>query len=357
VIKRSVIEAGAEEYGAVKRVLDSGRYILGDETKSLEREFGDYCDSKYCVAVNSGTSALLLSLLAIGVKGKEVITVPNSFVATANAIVWAGGKPVFVDVEENTHNMDADKLADAITVDTAAIVPVDLYGHPYDIKNIKKIAEEEQLPIIEDACQGHGSEYKGKKIGGISDVTCFSLFPSKNITAFGDGGLITTNDEKIYNQLVMLRNQGRKSKDDCEVFSLNFRLSEIHAALAREQLKKLDSFVNMRSDRAAGYNFLLDGVGLPIEMDNYKHCYHLYTILCDRRDDLKKYLDYQGIETSVNYPLPIHKQTAYRELCNGVSMPVAEELSKKILSIPMYPTLASEEIETVCCAIERFYKK
>jgi dTDP-4-amino-4,6-dideoxygalactose transaminase len=360
VIKRSVVKAGDEELAAVKRVLDSGRYILGEENKALEAEFASYCGSKYCVAVNSGTSALLMALVAAGVRGKEVITVPNSFVATANAIIWAGAKPVFVDVEGDTFNMDPDLLADAVTDDTAAIVPVDLYGHPCDFDRIRKVAGEwGGIPVIEDACQAHGAEYHHHRVGGISDITCFSLFPTKNLQAFGDGGLITTDDSEIYEELLMLRSQGRKAKDDCAVVSLNFRLSEIHAALAREQLKKLPDFMRARRLHANWYDLSLEGenVGLPVEAHYAKHAYHLYTILSDHRDELKAHLAAQGVETSVNYPIPIHRQTAYSEDYKTTSCPVAEKLAGEILSLPMYPGLKDEEIDFVCDAIRRFTVK
>jgi len=362
-IKRTVVRPSIKEYLKAIEVLHSGRYILGEELKSLEEEFAKYCGSRYCVGVNSGTSALILSLLATDVKGKEVITVPNSFVATANAIKLAGGKPVFVDVEDYTFNIDVGLVEEAITNKTKAIVPVDLYGHPCPLDELKEIAKYSDIKIIEDACQAAGSEYKNKKIGSISDLTCFSLFPSKNAHCFGDGGLITTNDYIYYEKIKALRNQGRTSKDNAEYIGYNFRLNEINAGLAREQLKKLDKNNEKRRQIAKDYNEELKDIPLlhlPVEEAWAKHVYHLYTVVVEKgRDELKKYLAENGIETSINYPTPIHRQNAYKFEYQQTQCPVAEELSNMILSLPMHPYLTPSEIEFICDCLRVWtcYKK
>jgi dTDP-4-amino-4,6-dideoxygalactose transaminase len=359
-IKRARPVMGEEEQEAISRVISSGRFILGEELKSFEKEFAGYCGTEHAIGVNSGTSALIITIKALGIgAGDEVITASNSFMSTANAIAINGARPVFVDIEPDTMNMDPGRLEDAVTERTKAIIPVHLFGHSCNMNPIVEIANKHELSVIEDAAQAHGAEYKGKRTGGLGDAACFSFFPAKNMTVYGDGGMITTNNDELLDKCTALRNQGRlKSKNDAEVFGFNNRLSEIQAAVGRVQLGKLDSFNEKRIVAAKTYDSALrDLVTIPTEKDYAKHVYHLYTIRCQNRDGLKKHLEEAGIETSINYPLPIHLQSAFS---NGFGfregmLPLTERYAKEILSLPIYPGIRAEEIEYVIEKIKEFY--
>ena len=341
---------------AVLKILDSGRYIKGHELEIFEKEFSGFCTSKFGVGVSSGTSAILLSLIAAGLKkGDEVIVPSYTFVASASPVKFLGCTPVYSDIDPETYTMDVDRVKKLITSKTKAIIPVHLYGHPVDMKPLLEIAEDKGLFVIEDACQAHAAEYKGKKTGSLGDVGCFSFFPSKNMTVAGDGGMITTNNEELAEKLSMLRDHGRKDKYIHEILGLNFRLSEIPAAVGREQLKHLPEWTDRRRKAAAKYNELLEGiVETPAEAEWAKHVYHLYVIQTDDRDGLSKYLNQQGISTGIHYPVPEHRQPCME--AGKLNLPVTDACVDRILSLPMHPQLKTEEIEYVAQKIQEWKK-
>lgn len=342
----------------VLKVLDSGNYVLGENVKAFEEEFAKHHSTKYAVSVNSGTSALLLSLMALGVgKGDEVIMPSFSFIATATPAVFLGAKPVFVDIETDTYTIDVDCLRDEITKRTKAIIPVHLYGHPCDMDIIRAHASEYGVPIVEDACQAHSSEYKGQKVGSIGDLGCFSFYPSKNMTVCGDGGMITTNNKELADRINMLRNCGRIEKYRHEFLSLNFRMSEISAAIGRQQLRHLDAWTKRRRMIAKFYNKTfedIEEIQTPIEEKWARHVYHVYTIRVDERDKLSEYLGKCGIATNIHYPIPIHKQPCMRNVVGDVKLPVTEVCADRVLSLPMHPHLENGELYYFSDALRRY---
>ncbi len=341
---------------AVLRILDSGRYIKGHELEIFEKEFADFCSSKFGVGVNSGTSAILLSLIAAGLKkGDEVIVPSHTFIASASPVKFLGCTPIYADIDTATYTLDIDHVEKLITSKTKAIIPVHLYGHPVDMKPLLEITRDKQIFVIEDACQAHAAEYKGRKTGSMGDIGCFSFFPSKNMTVAGDGGMITTNNEELAEKLSMLRDHGRKDKYIHEILGLNFRLSEIPAAVGREQLKHLPEWTDKRRKAAAKYNELLeDVVETPNEAEWAKHVYHLYVIQTDDRDGLSKHLSQEGISTGVHYPVPVHRQPCME--ASKQNLPVTDACVDKILSLPMHPQLKDEEIEYVAEKIKDWIK-
>lgn len=338
---------------AVQCVLESGSFVLGDNVKKFEKEFAEYCGVRYGVGVGSGTSALHLALIAAGIKGgDEVMTAPNTFVATAFAISYIGARPIFVDVDE-TYTINPDLIEQKITDRTKAIIPVHLYGHPCQMDVINEIAEKHGLRVIEDACQAHGAEFKDKKCGRLGDMACFSFYPSKNMTVCGDGGVIVTNDKVFYEKLKFLRNYGQGGRNVHSLIGYNSRLSEISAAIAREQLKYLDTWNEARRNHAKLYTKLLEKVvKTPVEKLG-NHVYHLYVIRHRKRDKLKKHLRENGIISRIHYPTPIYDQPCYRL---NFSCPAAEEYSKEILSLPIYPELMETEIKEISNSIINFVR-
>lgn len=333
---------------SVIEVLNSGRYIKGEKLSNFEKEFAEFCGTKYAIGVSSGTSAILLALMALEIKkGDEVIVPAHTFIATASPILFLGGKPVFADIDENTYTIDPKDIERKITTNTKAIIPVHLYGHPCDMDPINKIAKENDLTVIEDACQAHGAVYKGKKCGSIGQIGCFSFFPSKNMTVLGEGGMVSTNNNELAEKISMLRDHGRKDKYVHEILGLNLRMDEMHAAIGRESLKKIIEWNRKRRDVASLYNRSLDGLDLvyPVERSWAEHVYHLYVIRIKDRDKLMIYLKRRGISTGVHYPVPLHKQPCMLE---DVYLPVTERCVEEILSLPMHPQLSREEVEYVC---------
>lgn len=342
-------------------VLKSGNYILGENVKRFEEEFAKFCGTRYAVAVSSGTSALHLALLALGIgPGDEVITTPFTFIATANAIVMTGATPVFVDIEPETLTIDPSKIDAAITPKTKAIIPVHLYGHPADIKEISKIAKKRSLKVIEDACQAHAAEAEGKKIGALGDIGCFSFYPSKNMTVCGDGGMITTDDATLAEKMRRLRDVGRKDKYTHDMFGYNYRLSEVSAAIGLEQLKDLPEWTEKRRALARAYAMHLkevDGIGLPKEKAGARHVYHMFVIRSAKRDELAEFLKGRGIQTGIHYPTPVHLQPAYSHLkIKPGTFQVSEQASKEVISLPLFPSMTEEQVKTVCDAIAEFHK-
>ena len=345
---------------AIARVLESGQFILGEEVAAFEEEFADYCDVQFGVGVNSGTSALHLALLAAGIgPGDEVITVPLTFVATVAAICYSGARPVFVDVDPFSFNIDVTKIEAAITERTRAIVPVHLYGQPADMAPILDIAQRHRLTVIEDAAQAHGAEYRGKKVGSLGDLACFSFYPSKNLGAYGEGGMVVTNSPEYATALRTLSNHGQDHKHHHGMKGYNYRLEELQAAVLRVKLRHLEEWTGRRRQHAYQYNRLLDGAGIetPEEMPGVRHVYHLYVLRSTQRDALQAHLAARGIGTGIHYPLPVHLQEGYRDLrYTEGDFPVAEACARSLLSLPMYPELTESQIEEIAEVVGSFSK-
>jgi dTDP-4-amino-4,6-dideoxygalactose transaminase len=344
---------------AIQGVLESGHFILGPNVEELEREVAEYCHCRYGVGVASGTDALRLSLHALDIgPGDEVITTPFTFIATANTISHTGAIPVFVDIDPRTYNIDSARIEGAITERTKAILPVHLYGHPADIGCIMEIANRYGLRVIEDCAQAIGAEYKGRRVGSFGDLGCLSFYPTKNLGAYGDGGMVITNDLEIAERVDILRRQGGMIKYHAEVLGFNSRLDELQAAILRVKLRHLDEWIEARRQRAHRYSELLDDltVTTPYEGEGVRHVYYLYTIRVPRRDELRDHLKQWGISTMVYYPLSLHRQKLYRDLGYAqVSLPQSERAEQEVLSLPMYPELREEQVETVVGAIMAFY--
>jgi dTDP-4-amino-4,6-dideoxygalactose transaminase len=357
-LKRQYMYLKAELDGAFTNVFDSGNFVLGENVRLFEEEFANYLDARFSVGVGSGTEALHLSLKACNIgHGDEVITVPNTAVPTISAISSAGARPVLVDVTPDTYTIDTKKIEKEITNKTKAILPVHMYGHSAEMEQIMKLAEAYNLRIIEDACQAHGAQYNGKNAGTSGDMGCFSFYPTKNLGAYGDGGIVVTNDEELYNKLLMLRNYGEVKKFTSKIEGFNSRLDEIQAAFLRVKLKYLDEWTNKRREIATRYQQLLfnSNIQLPSERQWAKHVYHLFVIRTNRRDALKDYLQEHGVGTHIHYPIPVHLQEAYKKLgYKAGDFPISERNAGEILSLPIYPELTTEEIETVAGLIMEF---
>ena len=343
---------------AAIKVLESKRYVKGEQAKKFENEFSKFVGTKYAIATNSGTSALHVLMLSIGIKrGDEVIVPSHTFIATVSPLIHIGAKPVFAEIDEKTYTIDTNDIRKKITDKTKAIIPVHLYGHPAAMDEIKEIAEEHDLKIIEDACQAHGAEYKGKKVGSIGDAAAFSFFPSKNMTVAGDGGMIVTDNEEYAIKAKALVDQGRLAgkKYEHDFVGFNYRMSEILAAIGRVQLRHLDEWIERRREIAKLYNELLDGedIILPFEEQWAKHVYHLYVIRCRNREELKKFLKEKGIATGIHYPIPVHLQPA---IAKDYKLPITEKIAKEVLSIPMHPQMKREDAEYVANAIKEWLR-
>ncbi len=338
-------------------ISSKGAYILTDELKKFEKNFADYCKVKYAIGVGNGTDALFLSLRALGIRqGDEVITAPNSFIATAGAIVAAGAKPVFVDVKDD-YNINPDLIKQAITTKTKAIIPVHLTGRPADMDTILIIARKHGLYVIEDAAQAIGARYKGKRVGSLGSTGCFSLHPLKNLHVHGDGGIITTNNKELYEKLLKLRNHGLKNRDECDFWGYNSRLDSIQAAIGNIKLEYLDDWNKRHKEIAAMYRKnLSDVVTVPVDKEFEEPVYHNFMIQGDKRDELQKYLLERGIETKIHYPIPIHLQEAASSLgYKERDFLVCEAQAKRILSLPIYPELTDGQVNMVIKAIKSFY--
>jgi dTDP-4-amino-4,6-dideoxygalactose transaminase len=346
---------------AIKQVVASNRFLLGEEIEQFEAEFAQYCDTDYCVAVGSGLDALHLILKAYGIgPGDEVIVPSNTFIATALAVNYAGAKPVFVEPNEATYNINVSLVEAKITSKTKAIIPVHLYGQPVEMDLLLELAAKYNLKIIEDAAQAHGALYKGCKTGSLGDAAAFSFYPGKNLGAFGDGGAVCSNDEELIRTVKMLRNYGSRQKYVHEIKGFNSRMDELQAAVLRIKLKHLDVCNQERRNIAEQYTKLLvnsDAI-VPVVPNDMLPVWHLYVIRHPERDALQQYLHTKGIETLIHYPIPIHKQLAYKE-CDYLveSFQLTQELSDSILSLPMYPGLIQDEIKTVVETINSFNKE
>jgi dTDP-4-amino-4,6-dideoxygalactose transaminase len=342
---------------AIARILDSGQYILGDEVAAFEEEFAAYSGARHGVAVNSGTSALHVALLAAGVKaGDEVITVPFTFVATVSAIGYTGARAVFVDVDPRSYTMDVTKLEAAITPRTKAIVPVHLYGQPADMDPILEIARRHNLPVIEDACQAHGAEYKGRRAGSLGTYGCFSFYPGKNLGAYGEGGIAVTNDPAGAKTMRMLRDWGQERKYEHVLKGFNYRMDGFQGAILRVKLRYLEEWTEARRARAAKYRELLAGSELqtPIEMPYARHVYHVYAVRCNDRKTMQQTLLARGVQTGIHYPIPVHLQPAHADLgYKEGDFPVSELAAREVLSLPMFAELSYSDQEAVAAAVRQ----
>ena len=369
-LKRQYRALKAEIDAAVDEVLDSGWFVLGKQVEAFEREFAEYCGVKYAVGVGSGVEAIHLALVAAGIgPGDEVITVPNTAVPTALGISFAGARPTFADIEADTYLIDPERVEAAITHRTKAIMPVHLYGQVVAMAPLREIARSRGLLVIEDAAQAHGATYQGKKAGALGDAGCFSFYPSKNLGCYGEGGAVTTNDERIAERVRMLRNYGQSDRYHHKLKGYNSRLDEMQAAILRVKLRHLDAGNERRREIASLYNagLVTADVVCPIVRAEYEprtnelvrggHVYHLYVVRSKQRDALQAHLKARGVGTQIHYPIPVHLQEAYADLGLGPgSYPVAEQAAREVLSIPIYPELADAEAREVIEAIESFPK-
>lgn len=359
-IKREYQCIKDEVAAAIAEVLPTGNYVLGPNVRAFEEEFAAYCQTKYSLGISNGTEALHLALLACGVgPGDEVITVPNTYIATVFAISYCGAKPVFVDVDEATFNIDVAQIEAKITSRTRAILPVHLYGQIVDMDALLAIARRHNLRVVEDAAHAHGALYKGRRAGSLGDVGCFSFYPRKVMGCYGDGGAITTSDPELYDRIRVLRYMGQHTKYLHEVIGYQQRLDEIQAAILRVKLRHLDTSIEERRRWAAFYGELLvelPAVVTPRVVGDVRHVYYMYTIRAPRRDELLAFLAEQGIGSQVMYPLEVPYQPAYQHLGHKMGdFPVADAQARDILCLPIFPQLTEAEVKRVAGAIRRFF--
>jgi len=345
---------GEAEKRAVMEVLDSGQLAAGPRVEAFERAFAAYIGARHAIAVNSGTAALVVALQAHGVgPGDEVITTPFSFIATATSIIACGATPVFVDIDPFDLNLDPEKVEDAITERTKAILPVHLYGHPARISELAELAEDFSLALIEDAAQAHGAEHAGRRVGTFG-TGCFSFYPTKNMTT-GEGGMITTNDDEIARRARIIRNHGQEVRYRHDLFGLNWRMQDLNAAIGLAQLEQLEGWTRARIANAERLSSLIRGFETPRVREGDRHVFHQYTIRVPRdRDRLQQRLQEAGIGTAIHYPVPIHQQPIIRELGLGEgAFPVAEAAAAQVLSLPVHPGLAPEDVEYIAATLNR----
>ena len=344
-----------EVNAAIQGVLESCQFTLGSEVAAFEREFASYCQSENGIAVNTGTSALHLALLAAGVgPGDEVITVPFTFVATVAAIHYTGARPVFVDIDPRTYTMDPKGLEAAITSKTKAIIPVHLYGQTADMDPILAIARKHKLVVVEDACQAHGAEYKGRRAGSLGDMACFSFYPGKNLGAYGEGGMVVTNDPAYTKTIRMLRDWGAERKYEHVLKGYNFRMEGIQGAVLRVKLKYLEGWTEARRAAAKRYDAGLSGSGVPTpaQMPYARHVYHIYAVRTSQRQRWQQALNEKGIQSGIHYPIPVHLLPAYQDLgYKAGDFPHSEKAAAEVLSLPMFPELTPQQVDTVCEAV------
>jgi dTDP-4-amino-4,6-dideoxygalactose transaminase len=348
---------------AVTSVLETQRFILGPEVEQLEADIADYLGSRFAVACASGTDALILALMAAGVRaGDEVITTPFTFVATASAIVRAGATPVFADIDPKSYNLDPEDVAEAITPRTRAIIPVHLFGLPADMEPLMSVAERCGITVIEDAAQAIGAAYQDQKVGTIGAMGCFSFFPSKNLGGAGDGGMITTNDPEHVDRLRLLRVHGSRQKYQYEILGTNSRLDALQAAILRVKLRHLNDWTEKRRRNAERYRKLFANsrtasqLVLPAEPKGTRHVYNQFTVRCAERDLLREHLRREGVPTEIYYPYPLHLQSAFAYLgYREGSLPHAEAAAREVLSFPNYPELTEDQQEIIASAVARFF--
>jgi perosamine synthetase len=347
---------GQEEKQAVLEVLDSGIIAQGPRVKAFEEAFADMCGVRHAIATTSGTTALHVALLAHGIgEGDEVITSPFTFIASANSVLFTGARPVFVDIDPVTYNLDPSLIEKAITSRTRAILPVHLFGLSCDMDPILKIAEKHGLKVIEDACQSHGAVYKARRVGSFGTGT-FSLYPTKNMTS-AEGGMITTNDEDLGEKCRVIRQHGMRRRYYHDELGFNFRMTDVHAAIGLAQLLKLEKFNQARQQNAAYLSQCLEGVQVPFVPEGSQHVYHQYTLRVPdgRRDSLRTHLQEKGVGSEVYYPVPVHKQTFYvEELGYDLTLPEAEQAALEVLSLPVHPALSQADLEVIVSNVNAF---
>jgi dTDP-4-amino-4,6-dideoxygalactose transaminase len=340
---------------AIADVLEGSQFILGPAVAAFEEEFATFCEVAHGVGVNTGTSALHLALLAAGIgPGDEVITTPFTFVATVAAIGYTGARPVFVDIDPRSYTLDVEQVERAITPRTKAILPVHLYGQAADMDPLMEIARRRGLVVIEDACQAHGARYKARRVGSIGDIGCFSFYPGKNLGAYGEGGMVITNDPRYASTVRTLRDWGQEKRYHHSLKGYNYRLEGMQGAILRVKLRYLEAWTEARRSHATRYNELLvdADVQLPVELPQNRHVYHIYAIRTSQREMLQGMLQAQGIQTGIHYPVPVHLQPAHAELGHRPGdFPHAEKAAQEVLSLPMYPELSVLQLEAVSEAL------
>lgn len=343
---------------ALERVCENASFILGEEVEAFEREFADFCGTKHCVGLASGTAALHLGLLALGVQPEdEVITTPNTFLATAEAISYCGADPIFVDIDPQTGNLDPKLIERAITPRTRAILPVHLYGRPADMDPIREIAARHNIRILEDAAQAHGARYRGKRAGGLADAAAFSFYPTKNMAAYGEGGALTTDDDQIAKYARAARSHGQTARYEHEFVGFNYRMHGFQGAVLRVKLRHLFAWTARRQEIAREYRRLLEGarVEMPVDDPRDECVYHQFVIYVSNRNAVISQLTGRGIETVVHYPKPVYLQPAYSSLgCPPRTCPNAERACERVLSLPMRPDLTAEQVSYVANAVKEF---
>jgi len=341
-----------------QKVLEKGDYILGEQAHIFEAAFSKYCEAQYGVGVNSGTDALHLALTALDIKdGDEVIVPTHTFIATALCVSFCRAKPVFVDIEPDTYNIDPKSFKAAITKRTKAVIPVHIYGQPANMDEIIAIARQHGIKIVEDAAQAHGSRYKGKRVGSMGDVACFSFYPTKSLGACGDAGMIVTSDKAIYEKALMLRDYGRMGRYEHKIKGTNSRLDTLQAVVLNAKLKHLDSWNEMRAKNAAYYAEVLKPlkkVVTPVTRPDRSHVFQTYAVLVPNRDKVVEAMKAKGIGVLIHYPIGLHLQEAYAELgYKKGSFPVAEKIADEVMSLPMFPHMTREQIQAVATALEQ----
>ncbi len=347
---------------AIQRTIDSAAFILGPAAKQFETHFAEFCKVKHAIGLDSGTAALHLSLLALGIgAGDEVITTPHTFIATSEPITLVGARPVFVDIDPRTYNLDPNQLEAAITPRTKAIIPVHLYGQPAEMDAILEIAKRHNISVIEDAAQAHGAEYRGRRIGALATMACFSFYPGKNLGAYGDAGALVTNDAALAQKIRMLRDHGRTTKYEHEITGYGYRLDGIQGAILDAKLHHLPTWNEQRRANADYYTELLsnvdDSIVTPYEPSHVRAVYHLYVIRTRQRDALLNHLKAHDIEAGIHYPVPLHLQPVYQNLgYHKGDFPETEKASQEILSLPMYPELTHAQMERIVETMREFYR-
>jgi dTDP-4-amino-4,6-dideoxygalactose transaminase len=357
-LKAQYASIKAEIDAAVFQTLESSQFVLGEEVAAFEREFADYCDARHGIAVNSGTSALHVALLAAGVgPGDEVITVPFTFIATVAAIGYTGARPVLVDIEPSSFTMDVTQIEGALTSRTRAIVPVHLYGQMADMDAIMAIARRHDVAVIEDACQAHGAEYKGRRAGSIGVSGCFSFYPGKNLGAYGEGGMVVTSNDDHARTMRALRDWGQSQRYHHTLKGFNYRMDGMQGAILRVKLRHLEEWNETRRARAQLYTQLLahsTQVTLPIEAGDRRHVYHIYAVRSRDRDRLQRQLQAEGIQSGIHYPIPVHLQPAHADLgYSEGAFPASEAAAREVLSLPVFPEMNAEDVRNVVAAVQQ----
>jgi dTDP-4-amino-4,6-dideoxygalactose transaminase len=350
---------GEAEKAAISEVIDSGLLAQGPKVLEFEKKFADYVGTNHAIAASSGTTAIHLALLGHGIgPGDEVITTPFTFIATATPILFCGAKPVFVDIDPKSFNIDPSQIESAITEKTKAIMPVHLYGHPATMDHIKEIAEAKELVVIEDACQAHGAKYHGQFVGSIGDCGAFSFYPTKNMTT-SEGGMVTTNDSELAERLTLLRNHGQLKRYDYNMVGYNFRMTDISAAIGLVQIAKLGKFIESRVKNAGRLTKGLEGiVEVPYVAPDVEHVFNQYTIKQSSRDGLKEALEKDGIGSAIYYPKPLNEFPVFHDYVpENFNAPISSEVSHEVLSIPVHPGLSDEHVDKIIESIKTFINK